>query len=91
MEEYEDLFEKFSKLGLDDKRNAYSNEVIKIALLIRKYLNQMNLDLIKMPYNYQSNEDKSKSEEELLNINYKDIYILKTELLLLLENANKGV
>ena len=32
MIEYEELFKNFSKLGLDEKRNKYSEEMIKKLL-----------------------------------------------------------
>lgn len=89
MTEYEELFKKFSKLGLDEKRNKYSEEMIKVALLIKSFLNQRNLDLIDMPYNYKSGEDKKMSESDLLNINFRDLYILKTELLMLINYINE--
>lgn len=53
MTEYEELFENFSKLGLDEKRNKYSEEMIKVGLLLKSSLNQINLELIDMPYNYK--------------------------------------
>lgn len=40
MTEYEELFKIFSKLGLDEKRNKYSEEMIKVALLLKSFLNQ---------------------------------------------------
>lgn len=89
MIEYEELFKNFSKLGLDEKRNKYSEEMIKIALLLKRSLNQKNLELIDMPYNYKSVEDKKLTESDLLNINFRDLYILKTELLMLINYINQ--
>ena len=89
MTEYEELFKNFSKLGLDEKRNKYSEEMIKVALLLKSFLNQRNLELIDMPYNYKSGEDKKMTEAELLNINFRDLYILKTELLMLFNYINE--
>ena len=89
MTEYEELFKNFSKLGLDEKRNKYSEEMIKVALLLKSFLNQRNLELIDMPYNYKSGEDKKMTESDLLNINFRDLYILKTELLMLFNYINK--
>lgn len=43
MTEYEELFKNFSKLGLDEKRNKYSEEMIKVALLLKSFLNQRQL------------------------------------------------
>ena len=89
MTEYEELFKNFSKLGLDEKRNKYSEEMIKVALLLKSFLNQRNLELIGMPYNYKSGEDKKMTEADLLNINFRDLYILKTELLMLFNYINE--
>lgn len=89
MKEYEELFKNFSKLGLDEKRNKYSEEMIKVALLLKSFLNQRNLELMDMPYNYKSGEDKKLTEADLLNINFRDLYILKTELLMLFYYINE--
>lgn len=89
MTEYEELFKNFSKLGLDEKRNKYSEEMIKVALLLKSFLNQKNLELMDMPYNYKSGEDKKLTEADLLNINFRDLYILKTELLMLFNYINE--
>lgn len=89
MKEYEELFKNFSKLGLDEKRNKYSEEMIKVALLLKSFLNQRNLKLMDMPYNYKSGEDKKLTEADLLNINFRDLYILKTELLMLFNYINE--
>lgn len=42
-----------------------------------------------MPYNYKSGEDKKMTESDLLNINFRDLYILKTELLMLINYINE--
>ena len=89
MTEYEELFKNLSKLGLDEKRNKYSEEMIKVALLLKSFLNQRNLELMDMPYNYKSGEDKKLTEADLLNINFRDLYILKTELLMLFNYINE--
>lgn len=89
MTEYEELFKNFSKLGLDEKRNKYSEEMIKVALLLKSFLNQRQLELIDVPYNYKSGEDKKMTESDLLNINFRDLYILKTELLMLINYINE--
>lgn len=89
MKEYEELFKNFSKLGLDEKRNKYSEEMIKVALLLKSFLNQRNLELMDMPYNYKSGEDKKLTEADLLNINFRDLCILKTELLMLFNYINE--
>lgn len=63
--------------------------MIKIALLIKSFLNQNNLELIDMPYNYKSDIDKNMKETDLLNINFRDLYILKTELLMIINCINQ--
>ena len=88
MQEYNELFNKFDKLGLDAKRNAYSEEILKLSFLLKTCLAKYNKDLIDIPYNYKIGEDKKLSESDLLNINFRDIYILKTELLLLCNEMN---
>ena len=62
MKEYDELFHNYSKLGLDEKRNKYSEEMIKIALLIKSFLNQNNLELIDL--------------KNLLILHYNHIYFL---------------
>lgn len=89
MKEYDELFHNYSKLGLVEKRNKYSEEMIKMSLLIKDFLNQNNLELIDMPYNYKSDIDKNMKETDLLNINFRDLYILKTELLMMINCINQ--
>ena len=86
MEEYQELFKSFKKLGLNEKRNKYSEELIKLALILKEYLQQKNLDLLEMPHNYDDN-DKILNESQMLDINFRDIYIIKSELLLLLSHV----
>lgn len=83
MKEYEELFENYSKLGLDEKRSAFNEELVKVAYIIKKYLNKYNEDLIEEPYKYKRGIDKSLTESEILNLNFKDIYYIKSELLIL--------
>lgn len=60
-----------------------------MSLLIKTFLNQNNLELIDMPYNYKSDIDKNMKETDLLNINFRDLYILKTELLMMINCINQ--
>ena len=39
MKEYEELFNNFSKLGVDEKRDVFNEELVKVAYLIKNYLN----------------------------------------------------
>lgn len=82
--EYEELYESFSKLGLDDKRNAYNQELLKVYFLIKEYINKQNISIETDFYNYQKGLDRNLSESELLDKNFKNIYSIKRELLLLL-------
>lgn len=84
MTEYEELFQKFSKLGLDKKRNAFNEEILKVALLTKEYLKKYNQELGLEFYNYQEGIDSKMTESELLDENYKNIYYIKMQLLLLL-------
>ena len=95
MKEYEELFNNFSKLGLDEKRNAFNEELIKVAYLIKNHLKYFNQDIKNEPYNYNKGTDKVLTESELLDLNYKNIYYIKSELLILMSliesrGANNG-
>lgn len=95
MNEYEQLFNNFSKLGLDEKRNAFNEELIKVAYLINNYLNKYNQSIMNQPYNYKKGIDKALTESELLDLNFKNIYYIKSELLILMSiierrNDNNG-
>lgn len=84
MIEYEELYQSFLKLGLDDKRDAFNAEILKVAFLIKDYLKKYNQEVDVEYYNYQKGIDKKMLESELLDKNFKNIYQIKTQLLLLL-------
>ena len=69
-----ELYEKFNKLGLHDKRNEFNQEMIKILELInhitktKGYKNNM----VK-PINYDIIKDKSMSEDEYLFYQYQNL------------------
>lgn len=93
MREYEQLFRSFEKLGLDEKRDAFNEELLKVTYIIKNYLNKYNYDIIEDPYNYQKVIDTKLTESQLLNLNYKNIYYIKSELLMLIsiiEGENNG-
>ena len=52
MQEYNELFNKFDKLGLDAKRNAYSEEILKLSFLLKLTLAFCVVKLIKIPFLY---------------------------------------
>ena len=70
MNEYKDLFEKFSKLGINEKRDAFSEEIMKISYILKNYLNKYNQDIIEEPYNYSKVKDENLTET--------DFFILET-------------
>lgn len=88
MKEYEELFINFSKLGLDEKRDAFNEELVKVAYILKNYLNKYNQDILDEPYNYKKELDKEMTESELLDLNYKNIYYIKSELLILMSLIN---
>jgi len=89
MNEYKNLFEKFSKLGINEKRDAFSEEIIKISYILRNYLNKYNQDIIEEPYNYSKVNDEDLSETDFLDLEYKDLYYIKSELMLLMSLIDK--
>lgn len=89
MKEYEELFINFSKLGLDEKRDTFNEELVKVAYILKNYLNKYNQDILDEPYNYKKELDKEMTESELLDLNYKNIYYIKSELLILMGLISK--
>lgn len=89
MKEFEELFESFNNLGLNYKRKKYNDELKNISLILSNILSLYDKGLYESPSDYNLNDNKNLSEEELLNISFRDIYILKAELVLL-ESILKG-
>ena len=89
MKEYEELFINFSKLGLDEKRDAFNEKLVKVAYILKNYLNKYNQDILDEPYNYKKELDKEMTESELLDLNYKNVYYIKSELLILMGLISK--
>lgn len=89
MKEFEDLFESFNNLGLNYKRKKYNDEVKNISLILSNILSLYDKGLYESPSDYNLESSKNLNEEELLNISFRDIYILKAELVLL-ESILKG-
>lgn len=83
MKEFEDLFESFNNLGLNYKRKKYNDEVKNISLILSNILSLYDKGLYESPSDYNLESSKNLNEEELLNISFRDIYILKAELVLL--------
>lgn len=89
MKEFEELFESFNNLGLNYKRKKYNDEVKNISLILSNILSLYDKGLYESPSDYNLESSKNLNEEELLNVNFRDIYILKAELVLL-ESILKG-
>lgn len=89
MKEFEKLFESFNNLGLNYKRKKYNDEVKNISLILSNILSLYDKGLYESPSDYNLESSKNLNEEELLNISFRDIYILKAELVLL-ESILKG-
>lgn len=69
-----ELYEKFNKLGLNDKRNEFNQEMIKIFELINqitiaKGFQNDTANII----NYDIEKDQSMSEDEYLLYQYKNL------------------
>lgn len=87
---YNKLFLEYSKLGLDKKRDIFNEELIKITYIINNYLNKFNLENIEEPYNYKEKIDSKVSESELIDLNFKNLYNIKSKLLVLLSLIDNG-
>ena len=56
---------------------------------MKNYLNKYNQDILDEPYNYKKELDKEMTESELLDLNYKNVYYIKSELLILMGLISK--
>lgn len=77
-----ELYEKFKKLGLNDKRNEFNQEMIKIFILINqitksKGFTEDNTNII----NYNSAEDKKISEDEYLFYQYQNLINIRKSII----------
>ena len=87
---YEEMFQEYNKLGLDKKRDVFNEELINITYIINTCLSKYNCETIKEPYNYKEGIDKRMSESELLDLNFKNVYNIKSGLLILLGLIDNG-
>jgi len=69
-----ELYEKFNKIGLNDKRNEFNQEMIKIFELINQITTAKGFqnDITNI-INYDIIKDKSMSEDEYLFYQYKNL------------------
>lgn len=69
-----ELYEKFNKLGLNDKRNEFNQEMKKILELINHITKAKGYknDIVKV-INYDILKDKSMSEDEYIFYQYQNL------------------
>lgn len=79
--EYKELFKSFENLGIEEKRNAIDNEMTNIYKLLDKGLQKYNQSAITQISKY----NKNMSEAEILNTYFKNIYIIKVRIMLLMK------
>ena len=82
--ELKKLITLYNGLDVNDKRNELSNLINKINAIINEILKLEESENLFKVKNYDSNNQKTMKEEELLSFIYEDIYSLKNNLLLLL-------
>ncbi len=69
-----ELYEKFNKIGLNDKRNEFNQEIIKIFELVNMITKAKGYqnDIAKI-INYDSIRDESMGEDEYLFYQYQNL------------------
>ena len=75
------LFEKFEKLSNNDKRNVFNEEMIKIFEFLKTIsINSEKINELSIS-NYNSNTEKSISEDEFLCKSYKNLINIRKALI----------
>ena len=82
----EKLIECFNDLSLNDKRKEVNNELMRSYIIVKDYLATIGKTDIPEPYNYVSSVGSKLSEEEMLALIYKDLIMLKNNILLLISS-----
>lgn len=90
MNSNDNLIALFKDLDIDDKRNEYSNLLIKmndiLTVMLKELGNEENITV----KNYDKNKDNVLDENEMLTFFYEDLWTIKNKLLLLYSlNKNK--
>ena len=77
-----ELYEKFNKIGLNDKRNEFNQEMIKILELVNqiKKAKGYEKDIVKI-INYDIIKDKSMSEDEYLFYQYQNLINIRKSII----------
>lgn len=69
-----ELYEKFKKIGLNDKRNEFNQEMIKIFTLVNQITKAKGYENdVANIINYNAVEDKTMSEDEYLFYQYQNL------------------
>lgn len=69
-----ELYEKFKKIGLNDKRNEFNQEMIRIYELVNQITKAKGFELDNSNIiNYNIEKDKSMSEDEYLFYQYQNL------------------
>ncbi len=84
MIDYKEVIELYSGLDLNDKRNEYSILLQKVDGLLLELLKKKKVDTEPSVKNYNTNSDRSKTEDEMLTFFYEDLINIKNKLLLLM-------
>ncbi len=77
MMEKEEIKQAFEQLSLNEKRNVYNEEILKIFEIFRTYCNAEDIISSQQLYNYNIYNDDSLTEEELLTKEYLNILYLR--------------
>ena len=81
---YEDMMLLYSKLDINDKRNEFSSLLEKTNQLIDELLRMEQIQNDSKIKNYDSNENKDLTEDEVFTFFYEDLWNIKNRLLSLL-------
>lgn len=79
--EKEELKLAFKELSLNDKRNIYNEEILKLFEIFRTYFNAEQLISSQELYNYNVYNDEFLDEEKLLEKEYLNILCLREVIL----------
>ena len=77
-----ELYEKFNKIGLNDKRNEFNQEMIKILELVNQITKAKGYekDIVEI-INYDIIKDKSMSEDEYLFYQYQNLINIRKSII----------
>jgi len=75
--EKNNLIIAFSNLDINDKRNSYNEELLRIYELLKSSFNNIENDPRFQLHNYDSNYEHNLSEDEFLTNEYKNILMIR--------------